>query len=87
MTSCSRLGGGAIAPDVPGGLYLAHGSGLAAHVVVVLPVLVLAEGAAVARHVAPRARLTRPTTTVPACLQQENSNQLQCDLIKLHNYK
>lgn len=39
---------------------------LGAHLVVVLPVLVLAEGAAVARHAAPGARLVRLPAAVPA---------------------
>jgi hypothetical protein len=45
--------------------------GLAAHVVVLLPVLVLAEGAAVARCVAAAARLAGLTTAVPAALEDQ----------------
>lgn len=43
---------------------------LGAHLVVVLPVLVLAEGAAVARQAAARARLVRLPAAVPAGLQK-----------------
>lgn len=49
-------------------LDLAHRGGGAAHVVVVLPVLVLTEGPAVTRHVAPAACLTRLASAVPARL-------------------
>lgn len=42
------------------------------YLMVVLPVLVLAEGAAVTRSVAPRAGLLRLATAVPAALWKES---------------
>lgn len=51
------------------------GGGLTADSVVVLPVLVLAEGAAVARHVAAAACLVGLASAVPAVLLQGGETQ------------
>ena len=65
--------------------------GLAADQVVVLPVLMLTEGATVARHVAARARLTGFPPAVPAALhtqrkQRVNTSLRKCRLSSLSHY-
>lgn len=76
-------GGGAHGDAAPTGEAL---QALAAHVVVLLPVLVLAEGAAVARRVAAATCLARLAPAVPATLrdgkEREGAGEKEKDRIQ-----